>query len=60
MDNTLAYTRDQRYNEVRTFDYRIVLGEFRRLLMPGGRLLLSVPYGKYQNCGWMQQFDQRD
>lgn len=58
LDNTIAYSRDQRYNQVRLLDYRDVLGEFQRLLAPGGRLFLTVPYGKYQNCGWLQQFDQ--
>jgi hypothetical protein len=58
LDNTLIYTRDQRYNEARVFDYRDVLREFQRLLVPGGRLFLTVPYGKYENLGWLQQFDR--
>jgi SAM-dependent methyltransferase len=58
MDNTLVYTQDQRYKEARFWDYQDVLREFQRLLVPGGRLFLTVPYGKYQNCGWMQQFDR--
>ena len=58
MDNTLVYTQDQRYKEARFWDYQDVLREFQRLLVPGGRLFLTVPYGKYQSCGWMQQFDR--
>ena len=58
LDNTLIYTRDQRYNEARVFDYRDVLREFQRLLVPGGRLFLTAPYGKYENHGWLQQFDR--
>jgi len=58
MDNTLIYTSDQRYSESQHLDYRDVLREFQRLLAPGGRLFLTVPYGKYQNFGWLQQFDQ--
>ena len=58
LDNTLIYTRDGRYKESRPFDYRDALCEFRRLLAPGGQLLLTVPYGRYQNCGWLQQFDR--
>ena len=51
------YTRDRRYSESQPLDYRDVLREFQRLLAPGGRLFLTVPYGKYQNFGWLQQFD---
>ena len=29
----------------------------RRVLRPGGRLLLSVPFGEYRNWGAFQQFD---
>jgi hypothetical protein len=58
MDNTLIYTADERYQESKPQDYRLALQEFRRLLAPGGRLFITVPYGQYQNCGWLQQFDQ--
>jgi hypothetical protein len=57
LDNTLIYTRDQRYNEMHLLDYRDVVREFRRLLTANGRIFLTVPYGKYQNHGWLQQFD---
>ena len=57
MNNRQLYTRDNRYDESRPSDYRTVMRELRRVLVPGGRLLLTVPYGKYQNFGWMQQFD---
>jgi len=33
------------------------LRELCRITRPGGRLLLSVPFGKYQNHGWFQQYD---
>ncbi|MCB0154269.1 MAG: glycosyltransferase, partial [Anaerolineae bacterium] len=33
------------------------LKELRRVLTPGGRLLLTVPFGKYQHWGEFQQFD---
>lgn len=57
MNNTLLYSKDPRFNECRTDDYQKVVQEFRRLLKPNGRLFITVPYGRYQNLGWLQQFD---
>lgn len=59
MDNTLIYTQDRRYKEDNSSGYREAMVEFRRLLKPGGQLLLTVPYGQYQNHGWLQQFDDK-
>jgi SAM-dependent methyltransferase len=57
MDNTRLYTGDAALNESRPDDYVAVVSEFRRLLRPGGRALITVPYGQYQNLDWLQQFD---
>ena len=57
LDNTRLYTADERFREGRPDDYRRVLAELRRVLVPGGRLLLTVPYGRAERFGWMQQFD---
>src|SRR5262249_51979558 len=59
MDNTMLYTKDSRFAQNEQADFIYVLREFYRLLKPSGRLLLSVPYGLYQNIGWMQQFDRQ-
>jgi hypothetical protein len=37
--------------------YRAVLAEFRRVLRPGGRLLLTIPFGVKEDHGWTQIFD---
>jgi hypothetical protein len=29
-----------------------------RILKPGGRLLLTIPYGQREDHGWLQQFDR--
>lgn len=58
LDNTKLYTHNADFNEESTQDYRTVMAELRRVLAPGGRLLLTVPFGRAQNFGWMQQFDQ--
>jgi SAM-dependent methyltransferase len=35
-------------------------GELRRVVAPGGRILLSVPYGRREDHGWFRQFDAED
>jgi hypothetical protein len=57
MDNTQFYTGDGRFRERRERDYLAVIRELRRVLRPGGRLLLTVPFGRPQQLGWLQQFD---
>jgi SAM-dependent methyltransferase len=39
-------------------ELRRALAEFRRVLRPGGRMLLTVPYGVAEDHGWMRQFDR--
>ncbi len=34
--------------------------ELRRVVAPGGRILLSVPYGRREDHGWFRQFDAED
>jgi SAM-dependent methyltransferase len=34
-----------------------VVGELVRVLAPGGRLLLTVPFGVPEDLGWLRQFD---
>jgi len=57
MDNTQLYTGDTAMKESRPDDYLAVIAEFQRLLRPGGRALITVPYGQYQDLDWLQQFD---
>jgi SAM-dependent methyltransferase len=35
-------------------------GELRRVTKPGGRLLITVPYGRREDHGWLQQLDADD
>lgn len=58
MDNTMLYTSDKQYQENRDSDYLVVIDELKRLLAPNGKLLITVPYGRAQKLGWMQQFDR--
>lgn len=56
MDNQ-AYTGDAQDSRHDPTAYRQVLHELRRLLRPGAPLLLTVPFGRRQDLGWLQQFD---
>lgn len=58
MDNTMLYSSDANFEENRPADYLQAVQEFRRLLKPDGKLLVTVPYGRYENHGWLQQFDR--
>lgn len=59
MDNEFLYSNDSQFNECKPDDYKDVIREFYRLLKPGGRLFVTVPYGQYENIGWLQQFDSK-
>lgn len=56
MDNQ-AYTGDAGDSHHDPAAYRQVLRELRRILRPGAPLLLTVPFGRRQDLGWLQQFD---
>jgi SAM-dependent methyltransferase len=60
MNNTYLYSDDPRFNEFRPDDYQYVIREFKRLLKHNGRLFITVPYGRKENHGWLQQFDHSD
>lgn len=56
MDNVFFAT-DNTYRENRPEDYLRAVREMRRILRPGGSLFLTVPFGRYEHHGWLQQFD---
>ncbi len=57
MDNTQRYSSDARFRENKPNEFKRALVELRRLLKPNGHFLFTVPFGRYENLGWMQQFD---
>ena len=57
MDNT-KFINLPDYNERNSSDYLDALSEIHRTLKPGGKLLLTVPFGKHMNYGEFQQFDK--
>ena len=56
-DNT-EFTGKKEHPENAPKDFLRVMQEFYRLLKSGGRLLLTVPFGKYRHFGNQQQFDE--
>jgi hypothetical protein len=57
LDNTRLYTADGRYAERDLTGFKPAILELRRMLAPSGRLLLTVPFGRPEDHGWLQQFD---
>jgi SAM-dependent methyltransferase len=41
-------------------ELQAAVSELRRVARPGGRLLLTVPFGVPQDMGWMRQFDRAE
>lgn len=45
------------YREDKREDYICAINEMKRVLKGDGWLFLTVPFGRYENHGWLQQFD---
>jgi SAM-dependent methyltransferase len=60
MDNSI-YGFDISHNEDETkksYQYLEAVNEMIRVLQSNGTLLITVPYGKFENHGFFQQFDE--
>jgi len=57
LDNTMLYTNDMSKRESDRNGYIAAIIEFKRVLKPGGKLFLSMPYGEHRNRGWFQIFN---
>ncbi|WP_338690977.1 methyltransferase domain-containing protein [Bradyrhizobium sp. 26S5] len=58
LDNTMLYTNDPAKSETNKHGFADAMREFRRIIAPGGRCLITVPYGRYENFNWFQVFDR--
>jgi ubiquinone/menaquinone biosynthesis C-methylase UbiE len=56
MDNT-HYTQNDSHRQNNPQDYIRAINEMKRVLRTSGWLFLTVPFGQYENHGWLQQFD---
>ncbi|MFA6475017.1 MAG: methyltransferase domain-containing protein [Patescibacteria group bacterium] len=56
MDNSI-YTADKQYHQSDTTSHLKVIAELQRMLKPGGRLYLTVPYGLFKVMGFQQVFN---
>lgn len=57
MNNTM-YTKSTEYKEKNYYDHLIAVKEMKRVLKRNGRVLLSIPYGKYVDYEFYIQFNQ--
>ncbi|MDJ0715935.1 MAG: methyltransferase domain-containing protein [Prochloraceae cyanobacterium] len=55
--NNSIYSSDSKYVEQNNLDYLKVISELKRVTKPGGKVYITVPYGKYTDFGWYQQFN---
>lgn len=60
MDNSIyGYNIDHNSDETKkSYKYLDAINEMLRVLNKGGLLLLTFPYGKFENHGFFQQFDE--
>jgi hypothetical protein len=54
-----TYNINHHWPQQDTSAYRGALQQFHRVLKPGGHLFVTMPFGRYENHGWLQQHDAR-
>jgi len=55
--DTRIYGIDEPRSSDPAGEQRRALGEIRRVIRPGGQLLLTVPFGRAEDHGWLRQLD---
>lgn len=54
-----TYSKSNPWPHAEPESYLNAIREFGRITKPGGHFLLTVPFGKYERHGWLQQFDSK-
>lgn len=57
MAQSFEFSKSRPWPQADRAAYRGALAEFHRMLKPGGRLLLTIPFGPAEDHGWLQQYD---
>ncbi len=59
MDNSIyGYDIEHHQENIKkSYDYLIAVKEMLRILKKGGQLMITFPFGKFENHGFFQQFD---
>lgn len=60
MDNSMYGYKipNHGWSHEKSFEYLKAVKELMRILKPGGKLYITVPFGKFENHGFFQQFDE--
>ncbi len=56
-DNAMIYTSDEKFKENKGLDFTAAVQELKRVCKPGGKVYVTVPFGRFTDFGWFQQFD---
>ena len=54
-----TYSKSNPWPNAEPDSYLDAIREFSRVVKPGGHFLLTIPFGKYERHGWLQQFDSK-
>jgi SAM-dependent methyltransferase len=58
MDNSIYGYEEKNIAFEKSYDYLMAVKEMQRILKPGGKLLITFPFGKHEHHGFFQQFDE--
>ncbi|MFM6265048.1 MAG: methyltransferase domain-containing protein, partial [Dolichospermum sp.] len=56
MDNSI-YSFKNEFKQHNNLDFLKAVSEIKRVTKPGGKVYITVPYGRYTDFGWYQQFN---